>query len=129
MIGAGASMKRVLVVEDEAMVAMLLEDMLVDLGMEVVGVGSTVAQALTMIEAGGFDFAVIDINLAGESSYPVAELLARKQIPFVFATGYGTSGLRGDFRTHPTVGKPFRLEELSQILVTLNGAGQAGGRA
>src|SRR4051794_22900016 len=81
--------RRVLVVEDEMIVAWLLQDMLADLGCAVVGPAARVSQALAMIDAEAIDAAVLDVNLNGQKSYPVADALAARGMPFVFSTGYG----------------------------------------
>ena len=89
MTKSSLSGRRILVIEDEMMVAMLLKDILVDLGCTVLGPAARVEQALAMIEAAGaLDAAVLDINLNGQKSYPVADALAARGVPFIFATGY-----------------------------------------
>src|SRR5215213_3855597 len=107
-----ASLKglRVLVVEDETMVAMMVEDLLADLGCTVVDVAGTVRRALTIVtnEDVILDGAILDINIGGEKVFPVAEALATRGVPFVFATGYGTAGLDARFLGTPTLAKPFR---------------------
>ncbi|QND66650.1 response regulator [Mesorhizobium loti] len=95
---ADARRLRVLVVEDEALVAMLIEDMLLELGYEVLGPAMRLGPALEMARDEIFDLAVLDVNLANEQSFPVAQLLQERGIPFVFATGYG---LRGAGRALP----------------------------
>ena len=109
------SSQRILVVEDEMMIAMLIEDMLLDLGHEVVGVAQSLSSALTMAEAkaGQYDLAILDINLAGEQSFPVARRLMEAGIPFMFATGYGAQGPEEPFAAVLTLKKPFRQEDLS----------------
>jgi CheY-like chemotaxis protein len=83
--------RRVLVVEDEMMVAWLLEDMLADFGCAVVGPAAGVNQALAMLDAEAFDAAVLDVNLKGQKSYPIADTLAARGVPFVFSTGYNST--------------------------------------
>jgi CheY-like chemotaxis protein len=107
---------RVLVVEDEMVVAMLLEDMLLDLGCVVVGPASRVDEALRLAENQAVDAAILDVNVAGAEVYPVAAALKARRIPFVFATGYGTIGLRDEYRGTPTVQKPFRQDELARSI-------------
>jgi CheY-like chemotaxis protein len=80
--------RRVLLVEDEPIVAWLLKDMLVDLGLMVVGPAASVNQALAMIDAESIDMAVLDVNLKGQMSYPIADALVARGVPFVFSTGY-----------------------------------------
>ncbi|WP_246799887.1 response regulator [Rhizobium indicum] len=107
---------RVLVVEDEAMVAMQTEDMLVDLGFEVAAIASSLEEALKRSSVADFDVAVLDVNLRGEKVFPVAEALLALQIPFVFTTGYGVGGVREDLRHAPVIVKPFSAPELQQKL-------------
>jgi CheY-like chemotaxis protein len=107
---------RLLVVEDESHVAMLIEDMLADMGCEVVASAARVSEALRLIEATDIDAAVLDVNVAGEKVFPVAEKLRDRKIPFLFATGYGADGVREDFRTHPVVPKPFPQSQLRKAL-------------
>src|SRR6187200_2431178 len=85
---------RVLVVEDEMMVSMLIEDMLGDLGCTVVGPASRLDEAIALANASELDCAVLDMNLAGQSIFPLADLLRARGAPFAFATGYGDAGLR-----------------------------------
>ena len=80
--------RSVLLVEDEPIVAWLLKDMLVDLGLVVVGPAASVNQALAMIDAESIDMAVLDVNLKGQMSYPIADVLVDRGVPFVFSTGY-----------------------------------------
>ena len=109
---------RILVVEDETIIAMLVEDMLLDLGHEVIGVAHSLPSALAMIEtrAGQFDLAVLDINLSGEQSFPAARRLMELGIPFMFATGYGSMGLQAPFDTAFTLKKPFQQEDLGRAV-------------
>lgn len=109
---------RVLVVEDEALVAMLLEDMLGDLGCQVVATASRVDPAVLVARDPGqpIDVAILDVNVAGESIAPVVQALADRGVPFVFATGYGASGAPEGFRDRPTLQKPFGMNEVESRL-------------
>jgi CheY-like chemotaxis protein len=110
----------VLVIEDEMMVAMLLEDMLADLGCTVLGPAAWVDQALTIIAAtGALDAAVLDVNLNGQKSYPVADALLARGVPFLFATGYHRNSVMNGYRSFPQLQKPFKRSELSQTLAKL----------
>ena len=109
--------KRVLVVEDEALIAMLAEEMLGELGCIIHAVAPTVPKALALVEAGGFDLALLDVNVARERVFPVAEALAARGIPFAFASGYGEQGLRDDFKGRPLVGKPYSGTQLEKALL------------
>jgi CheY-like chemotaxis protein len=109
---------RVLVVEDEALVAMMLQSYLEELGCEVAAVASRLGEALEiLVSLVEIDLAVLDVNLAGEMSFPVAELLRSRGIPFLFATGYGTDGLPEELRNVPVLSKPFLLEQFAEALV------------
>jgi CheY-like chemotaxis protein len=109
---------RVLLVEDEALVAMLLEDMLADQGCSVVATGARLDEALTHANnmALEFDVALLDLNLAGESTFSVAAVLAARNIPFAFSTGYGASGLPPEWRDRPTLQKPFTVDDMTKAL-------------
>ena len=111
--------RRVLVVEDEIIVSWLLEDMLADLGIVVVGPAACVKQALAMIDGEAIDAAVLDVNLNGQPSYPLADALAARGVPFVFSTGYATNSLPDGYRTVPTLQKPFHRSELADALATV----------
>ena len=107
---------RVLVVEDEMLLAMLVQDTLTELGYEVVGPVSHVAAALQLVGDLPLDGAVLDINLGDERVYPVAEELSARGIPFLFATGYDVSGIEEAFRARPRLQKPFRDDELERMV-------------
>ncbi|MBD0274439.1 MAG: response regulator [Acetobacteraceae bacterium] len=107
---------RVLVVDDEALIAMNVQDMLDELGCVVVAAPTRVEEALAVVEDGGIDAVLLDVNLHGRPSFPVADALAARQVPFVFATGYGTHILREDLRDRPLLPKPFRLRDLERVL-------------
>ncbi len=113
---------RILVVEDEFLIRTLLEDMLVDLGHEIAGSAATVDQARNLAVAGGFDLAILDVNLEGQEIFPVAEILAERNLPFIFVTGYGASGLPERFRGRPTLQKPFQSEKLEAAVIKLSSA-------
>src|SRR5687767_14364983 len=111
--------RRVLVVEDEVLIGMLLEDMLGDLGYEIAATAARVEDATTVAREGEFDAAILDVNLNGQEVYPVAEILAGRGIPFVFATGYGERGLPPAHQHRPTLQKPFQQETLQRELTNL----------
>lgn len=119
--------RAVLIVEDEAMVAMMLEDLLQELGCHLIGVASRVETALRKIGTQAFDFAILDINLNGEPSYPVADALASRKLPFLFATGYGKAAIPRKYLDHPVVEKPFRKQELEEALDQLVRTREMGG--
>lgn len=111
---------RMLIVEDETMVAMMVEDLLETFGCIVVAVAGTVKQALALVAAKdvAIDGAILDVNIGGEKVFPVADALAANGIPFVFATGYGASGIDPGFEECPVIAKPFRVATLNQILIS-----------
>ena len=111
--------RRILVVEDEMLVLMETQDMLADLGCDAVIAAATNEQAIALIEAQHFDAALLDLNLHGVRSYPVADVLAARGVPFAFATGYGGSGLRECDRERPLLAKPFGFASLETMLVAL----------
>ena len=110
---------RVLVVEDEAAISMLLEDMLMDFGCLVVGPAARLNVAVEMAERESFDVAILDVNLAGESIYPVVDVLVRRNVPFIFSTGYGGGGIKDPHRARPVIQKPFGQQELKRTLLSL----------
>ncbi len=107
---------RVLVVEDEYLVASLIEDMLESAGCVVAGPIPRLAQAVDAAESEACDAAVLDVNLAGERVFPVAEILSRRQVPFVLVTGYGGNTLPPEYAACPRLNKPFRLADLLAAL-------------
>ena len=107
---------RVLVVEDEMMVAMLIEDMLDELGCSVVGPCAHIDEALKAARELEFDAALLDFNLNGKNTYPVAWTLRERNIPFLFATGYGSSILNSNFMGIPLLQKPFQRRDLEWAL-------------
>jgi CheY-like chemotaxis protein len=114
---------RILVVEDEAAISLLLEDMLLDFGCEVIGPAARLSVALDALERETIDLAILDVNVAGEPIYPVAEALAQRSIPFVFSTGYGSAGIRDTFRDRPVLQKPFAQHDLKQKLIMARNSG------
>lgn len=115
---------RVLVVEDDGVVAMLVEDMLIELGHEVTAVVSRIEEALQLAKTGSFDFAILDLNLGGKPSNAVAELLESRDIPFVIATGYGEQGRDPKFAKAPILSKPFAVDDLARAVSDLRGCGR-----
>ena len=107
---------KVLVVEDEAILCMQLEDMLSDLGCTLVGPAMHLDQALALAAASELDIAILDVNLNGARSDAVADRLAGRGLPFVFATGYGASGSDSAYPGAPVLKKPFSLGEFSAAM-------------
>lgn len=118
--------RRMVVVEDEPLIVMLLEDMLEELEVSVAGVAESVPAALELLRAlEGVDGAILDMNLRGRSVEPVADLLAERRIPFVFASGYGADAVTRRFEGAPVLPKPFRREALEEALRAAFASGAA----
>lgn len=115
--------KRVLVVEDEMLVAMQIEDMLSDLGCTSITVAGTVEKALERIDEDAFDLATLDLNLNGTRSLPVAEALGSRRIPYAFATGYGSKGIEEAFADRPVLLKPYSFWQFEEVLRKLLSGG------
>jgi DNA-binding response OmpR family regulator len=111
--------RRILVVEDEMLIGMLLEDMLTDLGHEVASIVPRLKDAMAAVDRETYDLAILDVHLHGESAFPVAEALIAKNVPFVFATGYGERGLPETYRGRPVLQKPFAKDDLERVLKAL----------
>jgi CheY-like chemotaxis protein len=114
--------RRVLLVEDEALVAMLLETILEDMGCVPVGPAVTVEDGLAIAaDPAPLDAALLDVNVAGQLVFPIAEALKARGVPFVFSTGYGEGGLPDEWRGHPTVQKPFTEADIRNALMQAMG--------
>lgn len=112
----GQTAKRVLIVEDEVLVALHLEDLLMALGHEVVGQATRIDTAIELARDSDIDFAVLDINVAGTKSFPVADILQERGIPFAFTTGYGAEGVLDGYRQFPALRKPYAQEDLKRTI-------------
>jgi CheY-like chemotaxis protein len=121
--GKAAAGKRVLIVEDELMIRMLLEGMLTDLGHRVAAEAGGLDEAISLAKQGEFDLAVLDVNLNGNSVTPVVEILVERGVPFIFASGYGQRGLPEAYRTAPILQKPFQADALEQAIQSIANAG------
>lgn len=111
--------RRILVVEDEMLILMNIEMTLEDLGCSEISAAASVAEALALLDNQGFDAAMIDVNLAGEKSYPVADMLTWRGIPFAFSTGYGDHGDRSDLDDRPVLRKPYLSSDLAAVFKLL----------
>lgn len=107
---------KILAVEDESLVAMFLEDVLIDLGCVCVGPVGRVQDALSLLNDTPIDAAVLDVNVAGEQVFPVANRLAELNAPFIFATGYGEAGLPDAFHSRIVLQKPYSAAALQKAL-------------
>lgn len=108
--------QRVLLVEDEPMVAIMLEDMMADLGVEVVATAMTLKDAQQAASLDGLDAAILDINLKGEMSYPAGEILVRRGIPMILVTGYARHDPPQSLARVPIIPKPYRVEQIARAL-------------
>ena len=110
--------KRVLVVEDELMIRMLLEGMLTDIGHTVAAEAGGIDEAVAIAKKADFDVAVLDVNLNGQPVTPVVEILLERRVPFIFASGYGQRGVPEAYRAIPTLQKPFQADALAEAIET-----------
>jgi CheY-like chemotaxis protein len=115
--------KRVLVIEDEMLVAMGLQDLLSDLGCDLIAVAADVEKALGLIAVNTFDLATLDLNLNGTLSYAIAEALESRHIPFAFSTGYSEHGINESYRERPVLKKPFSRSRFEKVISELLGDG------
>lgn len=107
---------QILVVEDEPLVAMHLEDVLSEMGLHVVGPAARIDEAIELARNSDIDCAVLDINLGGSKSFPVADILRERGIPFIFATGYGAEGFVDRYRNETALHKPYDARELKRAI-------------
>lgn len=112
-------MSRVLVLDDEPLIAMMLEDWLAELGHETVGPARTIAAALALVAEQAPNLAILDLSINGEASYAVADALAAMGVPFVFATGHGAAQLQAPHGGAPIIGKPFDFDAVKAMLAKL----------
>ena len=110
---------RVLIVEDEPLIALSLEDVLIDAGFQIAGVAARLERALSLIESGACDVAIVDANLAGVSASPAAMALAARGLPFIVMSGYSPEQMQGEFPDAPFIQKPFRSDLIIEILSNL----------
>jgi PAS domain S-box-containing protein len=108
---------RVMIVEDEALVAMVVTESLTNLGCSVVGPFSRCSEAIAAIDANAIDAAILDVNLDGEMVYPLADMLAHRGVPFIFVTGYGAESIDPRFKHIPVIQKPVERHVLQRIFV------------
>jgi len=114
--GQATAGRRILVVEDELMIRMLLDGMLAELGYTMTAEAGAIDEAVALAKQAEFDAAILDVNLNGQPITPVVEILIQRGLPFVFATGYGQRGVPEAYRNNPTLQKPFQAEALEQAL-------------
>ena len=106
----------VFLVEDEVMIRMMVAEMLEELGYHVAAEAGELDEAMRLAQSAEFDLAILDVNVNGKVISPVAGLIAARNRPFIFATGYGSSGLPEEYRDRPALQKPFQLETLARLI-------------
>ncbi len=106
----------VFLVEDEVMIRMMVADMLTELGYRVAAEAGEISEAIRLAQCTEYDLAILDVNVNGKVISPVAELIQARNRPFIFATGYGSSGLPEEFRDRPALQKPFQIETLGRMI-------------
>jgi len=114
--------QRILIVEDQSLIAMELQDLLDKAGASIVGPVGRLHRALSIAESSGLDAALLDVDLNGERCWPVADALSRRGIPFAFTTGYSNIVMPERFARRPTLPKPYREKDLLAVLGRLLGA-------
>jgi CheY-like chemotaxis protein len=118
--------RRVLVVEDEPMIRLLLDDMLTDIGYTMAAEAGGLDDALSVAKQADFDVAILDVNLNGQPISPVADVLFDRGLPFIFATGYGQRGVPEPYRGTPTLQKPFQADALAQAIEAIGTPADGG---
>ena len=118
MTATGLSGRSVFLVEDEGMIRMMVADMLEELGYKVAAEAGDITEAMRLAQTTQFDIAILDVNVNGKIISPVADLIKARNRPFIFATGYGSSGLPEEYRDRPALQKPFQLETLGKMIET-----------
>ena len=108
----------VFLVEDEVMIRMMVADMLEELGYSVAAEAGEIGEAMKLAQSADFDLAILDVNVNGKMISPVADLIRARQRPFIFATGYGSSGLPEEYRDRPALQKPFQIETLAKAIAS-----------
>jgi CheY-like chemotaxis protein len=115
-VQAGSPRRSILLVEDEVMIRMMVADMLEELGYTIAGEAGDIDEAIRLVQSTDFDLAILDVNVNGKVISPVAEAVQLRNLPFVFATGYGAQGLPEKFRDRPALEKPFQMETLARVI-------------
>ena len=106
----------VFLVEDEVMIRMMVADMLEELGHSIAGEAGEIGQAIRLAQSTEFELAILDVNVNGHMITPVAEVIKARNLPFIFATGYGAAGVPAEYRDRPTLQKPFLTEKLAEMI-------------
>jgi CheY-like chemotaxis protein len=121
------SHRRVLVIEDETLIGMLLEDMLLDLGYQVVAYAADFAEGLRLVQTAEIDLVVLDLDLRGVSTLAIADVLRERGIPFFFSSGFGTAAIDEAYRDVPCLRKPFLIPDLERMIALVLPAAEIEG--
>jgi CheY-like chemotaxis protein len=116
MVATRTSGGSVFLVEDEVMIRMMVADMLGELGYSIAAEAGEINEAIRLAQSAEFDLAILDVNVNGKVISPVADLITARNRPFIFATGYGSSGLPAEYRDRPALQKPFQIETLGRMI-------------
>ena len=116
MVATRTSGGSVFLVEDEVMIRMMVADMLEELGYSIAAEAGEISEAIKLAQSADFDLAILDVNVNGKVISPVADLIKARNRPFIFATGYGSSGLPEEYRDRPSLQKPFQIETLARVI-------------
>jgi len=108
--------RSILIIEDEMLILMMIEDMLADFGCKSITVASKIGQAITLIDGQVFDAAMVDLNLSGVESYPIADALVARDVPYFFSTGSSVANIKDGYRDQDVLKKPFTFEQLGNML-------------
>lgn len=108
--------RSILVIEDEMLILMMIEDMLAELGCKSISVASKIGQAITLVDGQVFDAAMVDVNLNGLESYPIADALIARNVPYFFSTGSSVTSIKDGYRDQDVLKKPFTFDQLSNML-------------
>lgn len=123
------TVRRVLIVEDEMLIALMLQDMVAEAGLVVAAIANTLRAGVELAEREDVQLAILDINLNGEEAYPVAEILRARHIPFIFSTGYAGASVRPEYQGAPRLIKPYQQEMLTAAIAAALGSVGAAPRS
>jgi CheY-like chemotaxis protein len=119
----GETARRVLIVEDEMLIALMLQDMVAEAGLAVAAIANTLQAGVELARREDVQLAILDINLNGEEAYPVAEILKARSIPFIFSTGYAGASVRPEYQAVPRLTKPYQ-QDMLMAAIAAAGAGR-----
>lgn len=112
---------KVLIVEDEMLIALMLKDMVTENGLTVEAIAKDLSSGLELARTSSIDLAILDINLNGKEAYPIADLLQKRGIPYIFSTGYGDAAIKDGFNHVTRIDKPFQQHNLVDAIANVLG--------